>query len=85
VEKTRRTQGWNEVASVEGRPGFKNLGQEFLSDGNTIAGFEANFETQAVDVRLWRAPSWAEINAAEAKDPPSPGYGGQGKAESKQQ
>jgi WD40 repeat protein len=34
------------------------------------------------------APSWAEIAAAEAKDPPSPGYGGhdggQGKAEIKQ-
>ena len=30
------------------------------------------------------APSWAEITAAEAKDPPSPGYGGQGKAEIKQ-
>jgi WD40 repeat protein len=34
--------------------------------------------------QAWRAPSWEEINAAEAKDPPAPGYGGQGKAEGKQ-
>ena len=34
--------------------------------------------------QAWRAPSWEEIAAAEAKDPPSPGYGGQGKTEIKQ-
>ena len=34
--------------------------------------------------QAWRAPSWEEIAAAEAKDPPAPGYGGQGKTESKQ-
>ena len=31
-----------------------------------------------------RVPWWEEIAAAEAKNPPSPGYGGQGKAEIKQ-
>jgi WD40 repeat protein len=31
--------------------------------------------------QTWHAPSWEEIAAAEAKDPPSPGYGGQGKAD----
>jgi hypothetical protein len=36
------------------------------------------------DLYLWRAPSWAEIGAAEAKDRPSPGYGGQGNVEIKQ-
>ncbi len=44
--------------------------------------------------QAWHAPSWEEIAAAEAKDPPSqgyggqsppsPGYGGQGKAEAQQ-
>jgi WD40 repeat protein len=66
--KIWETQGWNEVASIEGRPGFRLLGPEFLPDGNTFGGFEANLETQAVGFRLWRAPSWAEIKAAEAKD-----------------
>jgi WD40 repeat protein len=33
--------------------------------------------------QAWRAPSWEEIAAAEAKDPPSPAYGGQGKTEIK--
>ena len=45
----------------------------FSPDGNVIG-----------TLNLWRAPSWADINAAEAKDPTSPGYGGQGKAETKQ-
>jgi WD40 repeat protein len=31
--------------------------------------------------QAWHAPSWEEIAAAEAKDPPSQGYGGQGKAD----
>jgi len=82
--KIWETQGWNEVASIEGRPGFRLHGQGFLPDGNTIAGLEVNPETRAVNVRLWRAPTWAEINATEAKDPPSPGYGATGKAESTQ-
>ena len=72
--KIWETQGWNEVASIEGRPGFRLIGQEFLPDENTFAGVEVNLETEAADVRLWRAPSWEEIKAAEAKE----------KAESKQ-
>jgi len=62
------TQGWNEVAAIVGRPGLQLVGQEFLPDGNTIAGLEVNLETQAVNVRLWRAPSWEEVNAAETQD-----------------
>ena len=34
--------------------------------------------------QAWSAPSWEEIAAAEAKDPPSSDFGGQGKTESKQ-
>ena len=66
--KIWETQGWNEVASIEGRPGFKLVEHRFLPDGNTIAGIEANLETQAVDIRLWRAPSFEEIAATEAKE-----------------
>jgi WD40 repeat protein len=51
----------------------------FSSDGSVIGSM-----SDAGTLCLWRAPSWEEINAAEAKDPPSPGYGGQGKAEIKQ-
>ena len=82
--KIWETQGWNEVASIEGRPGFRLLGGSFLPDGNTFNGWEVNPQTQAVDFRLWRAPTWAEIAAAEAKDPPSPGEGATGKAEARQ-
>ena len=66
--KIWETQGWNEVASVEGRPGFRLLGGGFLQDGNTFAGAEVNPETQGVDIRLWRAPSFEEIAATEAKE-----------------
>ncbi len=34
--------------------------------------------------QAWRAPTWAEINAAEAKDPPASSYGEPRKAEGKQ-
>jgi WD40 repeat protein len=66
--KIWETQGWNEVASIEGRPGFRLLGGSFLQDGNTFSGRESNPETGAVDVRLWRAPSFEEIAATEAKE-----------------
>jgi hypothetical protein len=33
--------------------------------------------------QAWSAPSWEEIAAAEAKDPPSSDFGGQRKTESK--
>jgi WD40 repeat protein len=62
------TEGWNEVASIEGRPGFWLLRHEFLPDGNTFAVVEANFETKDADIRLWRAPTWDEIAAVEAEE-----------------
>jgi len=62
------TEGWNEVASIEGRRGF-GIGQlNFLPDGNTIAVSEVNLENEALEVRLFRAPTWAEIAAVEAKE-----------------
>ena len=61
------TESWQEVLTLGGQgTGFG--GVRFSPDGNTIAW--GNTTT----LYLWRAPSWAEINAAEAKE----------KAESKQ-
>jgi WD40 repeat protein len=55
------TESWQDVFTLEGDgSGFR--GVEFSPDGNTIAW--ANHTT----VLLWLAPSWAEINAAEAKE-----------------
>ena len=69
---------YQELLTLEGTgSGFYK--SAFSPDDNVI-GFPSNDRI----LILWRAPSCDEINAAEAKDPPSPGYGGQGKAESKQ-
>ena len=67
------TESWQDVFTLEA-PGTGMQGTEFFPDGNTIAWVN---QTTAY---VWRAPSWAEINAAEAQDLPSPGYGGQAKA-----
>jgi eukaryotic-like serine/threonine-protein kinase len=84
------TTSWEETASLE-IPGAVVGVEGFLPDGNTLAGYEPD---HGGVLHLWRAPSWAEINVAEAQDPPSqgyggespplPSYGGQGKAEIKQ-
>ncbi len=55
---------------------FLNNKTRWSADGNVIL---AGSQWQA-----WSAPSWEEIEAAEAKDPPAPGYGEQGKTEVKQ-
>jgi WD40 repeat protein len=66
--KIWETQGWNEVASMNGRPGFKLLEGRFLPDGNTLSGMEMNSETGAGEIRLWRAPPFEEIAATEARE-----------------
>jgi WD40 repeat protein len=71
------TESWQDVLTLESQ-GTGSGGARFSPDGNDIIW--ANPTT----LYLWRAPSWADIESAEAKDPPSPGYGGQGKAETKQ-
>ena len=65
--------------------------QELLTLGGTGSILDAARWSADGDVILagppwqaWRAPSWEEIAAAEAKDPPAPGFGGQGKTEIKQ-
>ena len=48
----------------------------FSPDGNVLGSMNGQGT-----LHCWRAPSWEEIAAAEAKDPPALGNGGQGKAE----
>jgi WD40 repeat protein len=61
-----------ELLTLDGAGSFL-YGARWSADGDVIL---AGAPWQA-----WRAPSWKEIAAAEAKDPPAPGYGGQGKTE----
>jgi WD40 repeat protein len=72
------TESWQDVFTLEGQ-GTGYMGARFSPDGNTLT-----WGNQSGVLHVWQAPSWEEIAAAEAKDPPAPGYGGQGKAESKQ-
>jgi WD40 repeat protein len=62
------TDGWQDVFTLEGQgTGFQ--GASFSPDGNTLAWGSQNA------LYLWRAPSWDEIHAAEAKekaDAPNP-------------
>jgi WD40 repeat protein/serine/threonine protein kinase len=71
------TESWQDVLTLESVGSGVN-GAAFSPDGNSIAW--GNTST----LYLWRAPSWDEIAATEAKDAPSPGYGATGKAESRQ-
>ena len=72
---------WEETASLE-VPGAFVVAAAFLPDGNTLVGGE--WGPRGGVLHFWQAPSWDEIKAVEAKEPPSPGDGGQGKAEIKQ-
>jgi eukaryotic-like serine/threonine-protein kinase len=49
-----------DIATLKGQGTFPTVG--FSPDGNTIVGINAEGR-----VHLWRAPSWAEIEAAEAQ------------------
>jgi len=62
-------ESWNEVLNLPGRPGCLLNKPHFLSDANTLAATEVDFASGLQQVRLWRAPAWAEINAAESNDP----------------
>jgi WD40 repeat protein/serine/threonine protein kinase len=55
------TESWQDVFTLEA-PGTGFGGVEFFPDNNTIAWVN---QTTAY---IWRAPSWAEINAAEAQE-----------------
>ena len=55
------TESWQEVFTLEGQgTGFQ--GAFFSPDGNTLGW------GNQTGLYLWRAPSWEEINAAEAKE-----------------
>jgi WD40 repeat protein len=67
-----------EVLTLSGE-GSLYGGLKFSADGRYLLAIN-----EAGLALLWSAPTWAEIAAAEAKDPPSQSYRGQGKAEIKQ-
>ncbi len=60
------TESWQTVFSLDPKPGTFLWNSRFLSDGNTIATNEGIFATEEHWIRLWQAPSWEEIEAAEA-------------------
>jgi WD40 repeat protein len=62
------TESRNELLNLQGHPGSMLIAPRFLSDDNTLAAIEVNFESGERNVRLWRAPTWEEINAAEARE-----------------
>lgn len=62
------TTSWEEVGNLSGFVGSGLYGTDFLSDGNTIAAWEWDPERNTEHLRLWQAPSWAEIEAAELAD-----------------
>jgi eukaryotic-like serine/threonine-protein kinase len=55
-------EGWQEVFTMEGQ-GTGYIGVWFSPDGNTIT-----WGNQSGVLHVWQAPSWEEINAAEAKE-----------------
>ena len=69
------TERWQDVYTLQGK-GASYITTAVSADGNEVAALDATGLLQ-----LWHAPSWREIAAAEANDPPSRGDGEQGKAE----
>jgi len=63
------TDSWQDVLTLEGQ-GTAFCSTTFSPDGNVIGTM--NGTSVPGSVQLWRAPSWAEINAAE-KSVPAPG------------
>jgi WD40 repeat protein/serine/threonine protein kinase len=74
------TDSWQNVLTLQGSgAGYVYSSIAFSSDDNIIGALNL-----VGTLNLWRAPSWAEIHAAEAKDPPSPSSGATGKIEEQQ-
>jgi len=59
------TESWQDVLTIEGQ-GASHNSTAVSPDGNTIGTLDATGVLQ-----IWRAPSWAEINAAEKTTPAS--------------
>jgi WD40 repeat protein len=68
---------WQEVLTLSGE-GARFGGLTFSPDGHYLMAIN-----DAGLAHLWTAPAWEQIAAEEAKDPPSPGDGGQENAEIK--
>jgi serine/threonine protein kinase/WD40 repeat protein len=62
---------WQEVLTLSGE-GSRFGSLTFSQDGRYLVGIN-----DAGLAHLWTVPTWEQIAAEEAKDPPSPGYGGQ--------
>jgi len=63
------TDSWQDVLTLEGtKSHFEQTA--FSPDGSTLGSINGSGT-----LHLWRAPSKEEIEADEAEDPPSPGYG----------
>jgi WD40 repeat protein len=59
------TEGWQDVFTLEAKgTGFSGLA--FSPDGNSIVW--GNWISDRTTLYAWRAPSWAEIDAAEGKE-----------------
>jgi WD40 repeat protein len=61
------TESWQEVLTLEAK-GSESSSTSFSPDGNVIGIGPMNPQAQVGAVQLWRAPSWAEINAADAAE-----------------
>jgi WD40 repeat protein len=66
---------WQDVSTLEGAGSLFNF-SAFSPNGDVIGALSSDGI-----LNLWRAPSWAEIHAAEAKPSPSPSHGVAGKME----
>jgi eukaryotic-like serine/threonine-protein kinase len=71
-------ESWQNVITLQGT-GSIFYTPLYSPDGSSVGAIS----TSGI-LNVWRAPSWEEIAAAEAKDPPSPDYNEQVKAEIKQ-
>jgi len=72
------TDSWQELITLGGAGNLFNT-TAFSPDGTALG----TMSNEGI-LQVWQAPSWAEINAAEAKDPPRSDFGGQAKAQSRQ-
>jgi WD40 repeat protein len=80
--KIYHTATWRELITLATGAGWlSNLQFSRTGDSVRVRGDELTEQKDVGKLQDWRVPSFEEIAAAEAKDPPATGYGGQGKME----